>query len=623
MKMSDTLPQYPNVSISRMEADLNGEFAALEAGYNTRKAKRIDAWKKYNFQPYGNERDGASKIVDSTIFNVVEWMTPSLIQPFFETSDFIKVIPESANIRDIISAEYNRELLNYQMRKRMDLYSVYYDTFKTFLVCGDSYLKLTWQKRDPISGEPVGRPMLSPVTPDAIRYDWTVKGGFMKSKVVTHEEDWNRSDVLSMKGMKGTIDSRLMKCIEEKGNSTRTDRLRDEQVDDKAYVGEKMDIQEDAKSLYLRREHWTEYDLKGDGKLVPVLAVFIDKKLVQVLENPYKFKRPPFVMAECVRDPFGNPALGWAEILDDIQKYRTSILRMTSDNLNSQSNGLFEVDTTSVDNIGMQLLMNAPQGSRIGIPSRKMGSIAPIPSNPIAGHAFTIWEMLEIAGENRGGFTRYSQGLDSKALNQTATGFVGITQRSEMRLWEIATRFAESTLKPLVRMIITLNQQMLEKQDIEVQFGINGRDMVLEDPATGEQFPLEANPGDLISVSKEDIGGHFSVNLDLQVGSDKQQKINNMFQYGQYLGSLQTVDPQVMNDVNQVIMGETARLMDIPRVANVIRRDNVNQRGIGIPPAAVGGGAGQAQGASGGVQGTQTESVISEALPGQLPGQPL
>ena len=623
MEMTDTIDMFPNLSRARVEADLNAEFDALEAGYNTRKAKRIENWKRYNFQPYGNEKDGASKIVDSTIFNVVEWMTPSLIQPFFETSDFIKIVPESANLRDIIAAEYNRELLNYQMRKRMDLYSVYYDTFKTFLVCGDSYLKITWQKRDPVSGEPVGRPVVTPITPDAIRYDWTVKGGFMKSKVVTHEEDWDRSSVLGMKGKKGTIEGALEMVIKHKGNSLKTDRLRDEQVDDKAYIGEKMDVAEDAKSLYLRREHWTEYDLDGSGKLRPVMAVFINRTLVQLVENPYKFKRPPFVMAECVRDPFGNPALGWAEILDDIQKYRTAILRMTSDNLNSQSNGLFEVDTTSVDNIGMQLLMNAPQGSRIGIPSRKMGSINPIPSNPIAGHAFTIWEMLEIAGENRGGFTRYSQGLDSKALNQTATGFVGITQRSEMRLWEIATRFAESTLKPLVRMVITLNQQMLDRQDIEVQFGINGRGMAMMDPATGEQFDLSAQPGDLITVTKGDIGGNFSVNLDLQVGSDKQQKINNMFQFGQYLGSLQTVDPNVLNDVNQVIIGEVARLMDIPRVGNVVRRDNVNQRGIGVPPSSVGGGTGQAQGASGGVQGTQTESVISDALPGTLPGQPL
>lgn len=617
------LPNFPAVDHRQIENDLNQEFKSLESGYNTRKAKRIENWARYQFKPYGNEKSNASSIVDSTIFNMIEWATPSLIQPFFETSDFIKVVPESGRPRDIIAAEYNRELLNYQMRKRMDLYQTYYDTFKTFQVTGDAYMKVTWQKRDLQKGEPVGRPRVDFINPNAIRWDWTVQGGFMESTVVTHEEDWTRSSVLQMKGKKGVMDDMIDKVLESDGRSIKTDRLRDESVESDAYVGEKMDITEKAKMLFLRREHWTLYDIEGKGILEPIMAVFIDDQLVQVIKNPYDFKRPPFVIAECVRDPMGNPAMGWADILGDIQKFRTAILRMSSDNLNSQLNGLYEVDQTNIDDIGMQLLMNAPQGTRVGIPTRKPGTINPLQSNPIAPQAFQIWELLEIAGENRGGFTRYSQGLDSKALNQTATGFVGITQRSEMRLWEMATRFAESTLKPLVRMIISLNQQLLEPQDIEVQFGIDGRDFVVVDQLTGEEIPMTTEPGELIRVTKDDISGYFSVNLDLQVGNDKQQKINNLFQYGQYLGSLPTVDPNVLDGANQVILSEAARLMNLPKMENAVRRSD-HGRGVNIPSkSTAGGGTGPQGEALGSVPGTQTESIVSGAVPGQLPGQPI
>jgi hypothetical protein len=617
--MIKTVPGFPQVNFGRIESDLNQEFKALESGYNARKAKRLDNWRKYQFQPYGNESEGSSKIVDSTIFNMVEWATPSLIQPFMETPDFIKLVPESGELQDIISSEYNRELLNYQMRKRMDMYSVYYDTFKTFQVTGDAYWKITWQPRDLIKGEPVGRNHLSFINPNAIRWDWTVQGGFMHSRVVTHEEDWTRSDILGMKGKDGAIDSQIDAVLEGMGRSWKHTRLRDEATESKGYAGEKLDITEEAKKLFLRREHWTEYDMDGSGKLVPVMAIFIEDHLVSISENPYDFKRPPFTMAECIRDPMGNPALGWADVLDPIQQFRTAILRMASDNLNNQLNGMYEVDQTNVDDIGFQLLMNAKGGSKIGIPVRQKGSITPLPSAPMARDVYQVWELLEIAGENRGGFTRYSQGLDSKALNQTATGFVGITQRSEMRLWEMATRFAESCLKPMVRMMISLNQQKLTKQDIEVQFGIDAKGIAVTKP-DGTQETLDADPGDLIGVTKEDIGGHFSVVLDLQVGSDKQQKVNNMFQYGQYLGSLQTVDPEILNAVNQVILVETARLMEMPKVENVVRRQNAG-RGISIPNSNAG--AGEAQGGGGGVQGTQTESVLSEALPQGLPGQPI
>jgi len=441
----------------------------------------------------------------------------------------------------------------------------------------------------------------------------------MHSRVVTHEEDWTRSDIIGMKGKPGAINSAIDEALAMMGRSNRHTRLRDEATESNGYAGEQLDITEEAKKLFLRREHWTEYDMDGSGKLTPIMAIFIEDHLVQVLENPYDFKRPPFTMAECIRDPMGNPALGWADVLDPIQKFRTSILRMSSDNLNNQLNGMYEVDQTNVDDIGFQLLMNAKGGSKIGIPVRQKGSITPLPAAPMSRDAFQIWELLEIAGENRGGFTRYSQGLDSKALNQTATGFVGITQRSEMRLWEMATRFAESCLKPMVRMMISLNQQKLTKQDIEVQFGIDAKGIVVKRPDGTEQT-LDADPGDLIQVTKKDIGGNFSVVLDLQVGSDKQQKVNNMFQYGQYLGSLQTVDPEILNAVNQTILVETARLMNMPKVENVVRRQNAD-RGISLPATVEG--AGEAQGGSGGVQGTQGESVLSEALPSRLPGQPL
>jgi hypothetical protein len=613
--ITDKLEKFPEVSLSQMEADLNSEFLNLESGYNTRKANRIEAWKRYNFEPYGNEADGASKMTDSSIFNVVEWMVPSLIQPFIETQDFIKVIPESAKIKDIIAAEYNRELLNFQMRKRMDLYSIYYDTFKTFLVGGDSFIKLTWVKRSKKTGEPVGRPNLTPTSPDSIRYDWTVKGGFMKSRVVTHEEDWTRSEVLDMKGMDGVIQSQLDKVLLDEGQGMKTSRLEDEQIVDKNYIGNQFHKADKNKSLFLRREHWTTYDMDGTGKLIPVMAVFINNCLVQVIKNPYDFQRPPFVNAECVRDPQGNPAAGWANILGDIQGFRTSILRMMSDNLNSQLNGIYEVDQTNVDDIGFQLLMNAPAGSRIGIPTRRPGSITPLPTNPLAPQAMTAWQLMEDAGENRGGFPRYAQGLNPSSLSQTATGVVETTQRAEMRLWELATRFGESTLKPLIRMIISLNQQMLEPQDIEVQFGIDARGQSVFDPDTGEEISLDAHPRDLIKVHKDDISGYFSVNLDIQVGSDKQNQINNMMQYAQYFGSIEAIPPEV----TQVVAVETARLMGIPKVEAIMRRDYVGGGNTAVPDTARP--AAEAGATSGGLQAPAGATSVPGIDNGGLPGE--
>ena len=614
-KISDPLPNFPMVSKARMESELNSEYDNLGSGYYQRKALREEAWKRYNFEPYGNEKDGSAKITDSTIFNVVEWMVPSLIQPFMSTDDFIKVIPESAKIRDVIAAEYNRELLNFQMRKRMDMYSVYYDVFKTFLIGGDAFMKATWIDRDRAAGEPVGRPNVTAIFPDAIRYDWTVKGGFMKSDIVTHEEDWNRAQIRAMKGKKGVIDSAIDMVLETRGQKIKTSDLSDEQQNDKNYIGENLDTADKNKDLFLRREHWTTYDIDGDGKLKPVMAVFIGLTLVQVIKNPYDFQRPPFVMAEYVRDPMGNPAAGAARVLEDIQAFRTGIMRMMSDNLNSQLNGIYEVDQTSVDDIGFQLLMNAPAGSRIGIPVRKPGSIQPLKTNPLAPQALTAWEMMELAGENRSGFPRFAQGLNPSSLSQTATGVVETTNRAEMRLWETATRFGESTLKPLIRMIISLNQQKLEPQDIEVQFGIDARGQIATDPNSGEEIDLDASPKDLIAIHKDDISGYFSVNLDIQVGSDKQNQINNQLQYAQYFGNLQAIPPEVINTVAV----DTARLMGMKNVEALMRKEYVGGGNTAIPAGPTGS-TGQEERAVGAVPGIDGSASLQGANISGLPG---
>lgn len=602
-KITDPLPDFPEVSIAQMESDLNNEFRQLESGYNTAKTRRLQDWKEYRFQLYGNEIEGQSKMVDSTIFNAVEWMLPAFIQPFVETKEFINTEPTDSSVRSLIVAEVMRELLTYQIRKKNAFYMFLYDIAKSMMVQGYAFAKLTWVKKDN-AWEPVGRPGLHAIPAAQIRYDWTCQN-FWDSNVVTQEEDMSKSDILKLMGSaKGVLKTRLSQVLEGGGSSQKTSRMTDERLEQPGWVQEKPPTTTSSSSLFLRREHWTEYDLDGEGIETPVLAVFINGTLVQVMRNPYKFQRPPFVMAECVRDPQGNPASGWSEILRDIQKFRTGILRLTSDNLNAQNNGLMEVDSTNVDHIGMLLLRQAPSGTRTPIPSRKIGSIAPLSPTPIAQHAFTAWEMLEVMSENRSGNTRYSQGLDSGSLNQTATGITNILQRSDMRMWEMAKRFSETALTQIARMLISMNQQFLDKQDIELQFGLPG------DPTSGV-LPRPAKSW--VTLAKEDIGGFFNVNISLQTATDKQKKIENTTSYLQYVAPYIEAGIIPKSVIRQVNM-DLVDLLDLTTVQTLLRDQYEGSRGV-VAPSGEEPGAGGVEAASG----ESAEAGAPEAT-GSVPG---
>jgi len=577
----DSLDNFPNISYTKMQSELNVEFTDLEAGYNAAKAKRVRQWAEYGFQPYGNEKNGASSIVDSTIFNTIEWMIPTLIQPLVQTDKIAELIPEGADVKTLLYSGVFEQLLTFQLKKKQNLYQILYDDIKTFLVGGSSFLKLTWCEKDKTMGEAAGRPKWTHINPEQMRYNWTAKT-FEESHVVCEEEDWSRTDIeKKMRGQKGIIPKALDKVLMSRGRSIQKDRLRDEKTDDKNYVGEMTSARPKALDLFLRREHWTLYDVDGSGKASPVLAVFLDDVMVQVIKNPYDFQTPPYAMSECIRDPLGNPAEGWSSSLSDIQKFRTGLLRMLSDNLNAQQNGIYEVDRTQVDEIGMQLIRHAPQGSRVPIPVRRPGSINPITPAPIAQHAFTAWEMLAVEGENRSGNTRYSQGLDSSSLNQTATGIVTITQRSEMRLWEISKRYVETCFKKMIRMTMALNQQKLEPMDLKLMFNVDIHDENLKQIAKEEGARSDFKAHEWVHLNKKDIGGFYTVDIDVMVGSDRQDKINNLLNYMQYVAPY--VGQAVPEGVITYVAVELADLMGLQEIKGLMKDSYVGTRGVNVP----------------------------------------
>lgn len=619
---SDSIPGYDNLSRATVEMELNTEFRSLKSGYDTFKAVRLKMYREYKFQKYGNEVKGQSTIVDSTIWDAIEWILPAMIQPYVETNEFIKISPQSSNFKNIVAAQVHRELLANQIKKKLPWYQIIYDVIKGMLIQRESFAKIAWQEADPDKGEPVSRPILTSIPASQIRYDWNVIN-FLDSHVVTQEEDMTRADIIAlMKGEDGVNESVFNVIMAAPGRNTRTARLRDESTDQPNWVGNDDDKMNINHTLYLRREHWTTYSLEGNDEVVPVMAVFIDDVLVQLIENPTPLRRPPFFQAECVRDVLGNPAQGIPEILSDIQMYKTGILRMTSDNLNAQMNGLVEYDQNNVDDVGVQLLKHAPKGARVPIPVNKMGSVNPLPATPIAAHAFTVWELLEVAKENRSGFTRYSQGNDSKSLNQTATGIVAITQRSEMRVWEFTKRLGEMFFKPVAEGLVKFNQTELSTQDLELQFG--SPEYRFRDNEGKEHIVPAKKAGDWITLSKKDLGGHFTLELDIQSDVDKQTALDNGFQWAQFFGPY--VGQGVSKDAMSLMALKSAELLGLDEIKLLQEQEvkTIGEGGVSVPVTIAGGegpGAEAPENTAGqGEQGTSVPALDSEqGLPGLDP----
>jgi hypothetical protein len=88
------------------------------------------------------------------------------------------------------------------------------------------------------------------------------------------------------------------------------------------------------------------------------------------------------------------------------------------------------------------------------------------PSLPLSSISMEVVNYAQTEIEARSGSTRYNQGLDSNALNKTATGITAILGQAEKRNKMVARTIAEKFFIPIYRFLILLNQKYLEDEQM-------------------------------------------------------------------------------------------------------------------------------------------------------------
>jgi hypothetical protein len=187
----------------------------------------------------------------------------------------------------------------------------------------------------------------------------------------------------------------------------------------------------------------------------------------------------------------------------EAQKTKTNILRAQLDNMFLQVNGRYYAVNGQV-NLD-DLLTSRPGGivrvdqpNAVGRLDQGMGDM---------GSSSHMMEWQEMDLEQRTGWTRYSQGNDSKALNQTATGVQIITNKGDMRTDLIARNFAEGFVE-LFMMMLKLTSQ---HQDKKVEVRISGQWVDMDPREWRNRFDVNVNVGLGIGSKDEQVQKLFAL----------------------------------------------------------------------------------------------------------------
>ena len=114
-------------------------------GYgDTISAQREKAMEYYYSLPFGNEVEGRSQYVDSTVQDTIEWIKPSLMRVFASGDEMVKFTPHGPE--DVEMAKQATDYVNYVFTKDNDGWEILYSWFTDALLSKNGIVKVWWDE---------------------------------------------------------------------------------------------------------------------------------------------------------------------------------------------------------------------------------------------------------------------------------------------------------------------------------------------------------------------------------------------------------------------------------------------------------------------------------------------
>ena len=500
-------------------------------------------------QPYGNEEDGKSKIVSKDIKKQLEWMLPSLTDPFLSTSNVIRCSP--VTFEDTKAARQNELLLNTQFCRKFDRYNFIMKAVRVLIAEGTVVVQAGWDYEDEeveTMVESIG------VNDDGDEY-------IEMQKTVVTKVKKNQPTALVCRNEDIFIDPTCMddmeKCqfiihryqtslsaLKADGRYKNLDRVGQERptlMSEPQYYREDLtffEFKDEPRKKFVINEYWGYYDVNGDGEVEPIVCSWIGNTIVRLETNPYPDKKPPFIIVPFTAVPFQMFGEAMAETIGDNQKIKTAITRGIIDNMARSNNGQVGIQRGSLDMSNRKKFLQGKNFEYNGSPNTFwQGNFNEIPNS-----AFNMINLMNNEIEAQTGVKSFSGGITGNTLGATATGVRGALDATSSRRLNLVRNIAENLVKPLMRKWMSYNSEFLEEEEII--------------RVTNEQY---------IPIRRDDLDGRIDIDISISTAEDnaaKSQEISFL---------LQTVGPNEDPTIRRELMAQILELMRMPEQAEKLR----------------------------------------------------
>ncbi len=480
--------------VTRIRGEITESLGYMGDTISTQREK---AMQYYYGLPFGNEVDGRSQFVDSTVQDTIEWIKPSLMRVFASGDEMVKFTPHGPE--DVKMAEQATDYVNYVFTKDNPGWEILYSWFTDALLSKNGIVKVWWEDyeesdREEYNGlDEVGlQSLLMPEDVEVLEHSEYLEGEELYHDVVIKRTSYTGrikienvppSEFLISREAKDIQDARfvchrVLKTLSELremypdedlepgdlggGGEDMTafsaERLERYQFDKSATYWEgwgDASYGEDGLRTYWLYESFLKTDFNGDGitELRKVCTVGST-----VLAND-EIDRVPFVSLTPIKIPHKFFGLSIADLVMDLQLMKSTLMRNLMDNMYNQNFGRYAVieGQANLDD----LLTQRPGGIvRVKAP----GAVTRLDTPALEPYSFEMLQYIDGIRESRAGVTKYSQGMNENALTShtTATAVNAVMTAAQSRVELVARNFAETGVKDLM---ITIYELLLKNQD--------------------------------------------------------------------------------------------------------------------------------------------------------------
>ena len=503
---------------------------------------RADAIARYYGQTYGDEQPGRSAVVSRDVADVVEGVVANVVKPFVGGDRIVQFDPVGPE--DEEQAEQETDFVNHVALERNNGFVWMVGAIKDALLLRAGYVKVQWTKRQDVVAETYEG--LSDEEMALLLQDKDVE-------VVAHSEmplpDGTLAHSLKVKRLRPTefaeidcvppeevlvserartpclqdvdfVQHRVRKSLSElrEAGYNVPDDINDddsgETIEDQVRqrFGDSGDVWDDntgnaARRLVLYKETYLRIDRDGDG-------VAELRRVCQVghtILHDEEADIVPLASFAGVIVPHQHLGLSVYDLVEDLARIKTALMRSFLDNRNLQNNARAAVDVNRV-NID-DFLISRP-GGVVRVEGDPSSAIFPIVTPDTSSGALQGLEYLDSVREQRTGYTRNSAGIDNDALtNRTMGGMAMQLSQSQLRLEMIARTIAETGLRDVFRIIHALTLKHSTKEE---KFRRNGKWAAVNPREWVKRSDLSISVGLGTGTSEQQLGKLMTLGPILQ-----------------------------------------------------------------------------------------------------------